>query len=100
MRALGAASEGYGVDVADSRSVSDLCASLLEKHKKIDILVNNAGITRDNLFIRMKDNEWTDVINTNLNSAFYFSLPLIKQMTKNRCCLTAATGLCAISSQV
>ncbi|CDJ64722.1 oxoacyl-ACP reductase, putative [Eimeria necatrix] len=84
VRALGAASEGYGVDVADSRSVSDLCASLLEKHKKIDILVNNAGITRDNLFIRMKDNEWTDVINTNLNSAFYFSLPLIKQMTKNR----------------
>lgn len=84
MRALGAASEGYGVDVGDSAAVASLCSSLLEKYKKIDILVNNAGITRDNLFIRMKENEWHDVINTNLNSAFYFSLPIIKRMIQNR----------------
>lgn len=72
------------MDVGDSSAVASLCSSLLEKYKKIDILVNNAGITRDNLFIRMKESEWHDVINTNLNSAFYFSLPIIKRMIQNR----------------
>lgn len=50
----------------------------------IDILVNNAGITRDNLMLRMKDDEWYDVIDTNLNSLFRLSKAVLKGMTKGR----------------
>ncbi|KAL8273440.1 hypothetical protein Esti_002627 [Eimeria stiedai] len=84
VRGLGAASEGFGVDVSDGGAVGDLCRSLLAKYKHIDILVNNAGITRDNLFLRMKEEEWHDVINTNLNSAFYFTSPILKHMAQRR----------------
>ncbi|KAL8430272.1 hypothetical protein Efla_004116 [Eimeria flavescens] len=84
LRGLGAASEGFGVDVGDSSAVRELCSSLLAKYKHIDILVNNAGITRDALFMRMKEEEWLDVINTNLNSAFYFTQPILKNMAQRR----------------
>ena len=57
---------------------------LIEKYERIDILVNNAGITRDDLFIRMNDEKWNAVINTNLNSAFYVSKPVVKIMMKQR----------------
>ncbi|KAL8448423.1 hypothetical protein Emed_003757 [Eimeria media] len=84
IRELGAASEGFGVDVSDSGAVGELCRSLLAKYKHIDILVNNAGITRDTLFLRMKEEDWLDVINTNLNSAFYFTSPILKNMAQRR----------------
>ncbi|OEH75394.1 putative pyruvate kinase [Cyclospora cayetanensis] len=84
LRSLGADSVGYGVDVADGQAVASLCEELLAKYPRIDILVNNAGITRDGLFIRMKEKDWQDVLNTNLNSAYYFSLPIIRRMTQNR----------------
>ena len=51
---------------------------------KIDVLINNAGITRDNLSIRMKDEEWNDVINLNLTSTFMLSKNVIKKMLKNK----------------
>ena len=50
----------------------------------LDVLVNNAGINRDNLTIRMKDNEWNDVLNLNLTSTFLFSKNVIKKMLKNK----------------
>ncbi|KAL8430102.1 hypothetical protein ACSSS7_006122 [Eimeria intestinalis] len=84
VRGLGSASEGFGVDVSDSKAVGELCASLIAKYKHIDILVNNAGITRDTLFLRMKEEDWIDVINTNLNSAFYFTSPILKNMAQRR----------------
>ncbi|PFH38380.1 3-ketoacyl-(acyl-carrier-protein) reductase [Besnoitia besnoiti] len=80
----GFSASGHAVDVADGQAVGALCEDLLKQFPHIDILVNNAGITRDNLFIRMGEQEWNDVINTNLNSAFYFSSHLIKRMVKNR----------------
>jgi len=49
-----------------------------------DVLINNAGITRDNLFLRMKDEEWEDVINLNLNSNFFLTKLLIRDMIKNK----------------
>ena len=52
--------------------------------KKIDVLINNAGITRDNLSIRMKDEEWQKVININLTSTFLLSKHTIKKMLKNK----------------
>ena len=64
--------------------MSALCTSLLDKFTKIDILINNAGITKDNLFLRMQEADWRQVIDVNLNSAFYFTQPIIKQMAKQR----------------
>ena len=56
----------------------------IESHTNIDILVNNAGITKDNLFIRMKKEEWEDVIKVNFSSLFYITQPIVKQMIKKR----------------
>ena len=53
-------------------------------NNRLDILINNAGITRDNLTLRMKDSEWNDVINLNLNSTFYLTRFFSKNMIKNR----------------
>ena len=50
----------------------------------VDILVNNAGITRDNLMMRMKDDEWEDIISTNLNSVFKISKAVLRHMMKKR----------------
>ena len=54
-------------------------------HGGVDILVNNAGITRDNLMMRMKDDEWDDIINTNLSSVFRVSKAVLRPMMKARC---------------
>jgi 3-oxoacyl-[acyl-carrier protein] reductase len=62
--------ESLGVDIADSAALTTAIEQTIEKHGRLDILVNNAGITRDGLFMRMEDNDWDDVINTNLKSAF------------------------------
>ena len=55
-----------------------------ELDNKIDILINNAGITRDNLTLRMKEEDWNDVINLNLNSTFFLTKEILKFMVKNR----------------
>ncbi len=57
-------------DLADSAAVTAMIESVASELGRIDILVNNAGITRDNLILRMSDDEWDDVINTNLKSVF------------------------------
>ena len=59
-------------------------ASALEAHPKLDILVNNAGITRDNIFMRMKDEEWDQVLEVNLSSGFRLCRAAIKGMMKRR----------------
>ena len=61
-----------------------MAAQAKEKFGQIDILINNAGITRDNLFLRMKDSEWDDVINLNLNSNFILTKLIIKDMIKKK----------------
>ena len=71
-------------DLGDKDAIAALIKSTLEDHGKIDVLVNNAGITKDNLLMRMKEDEWMDVINTNLNSMFYICQPVIKAMSKQR----------------
>lgn len=84
IKGLGVNSEAFKFDVSNQEEVSTSIAKILEKYGKIDILVNNAGITRDDLFIRMDAEKWNAVINTNLNSAFYVSKPIVKSMMKQR----------------
>ena len=84
IKANGGSAEAHAVDVGDSAAVQAVADSLLKEHGPIDILVNNAGITRDMLLMRMKDDEWDDVIRTNLNSCFYWSRALMQPMARNR----------------
>lgn len=71
-------------NVADADSVQNLMKTALDTYGSIDILVNNAGITRDNLLMRMKDDEWDDVINTNLKGVFLCTKAVTRQMMKQR----------------
>src|SRR5699024_11965350 len=63
---------------------TDVCSSDLAEFGEVDILVNNAGITRDNLLMRMKDEEWNDIIETNLSSVFRLSKAVMRAMMKKR----------------
>ncbi|NQZ23793.1 MAG: 3-oxoacyl-ACP reductase FabG [Colwellia sp.] len=76
--------QGLVLNVTDNDSIAALFALIKENHGGIDILVNNAGITRDNLFMRMKDDEWQDIIDTNLSSVFKISKAVIRSMMKKR----------------
>jgi 3-oxoacyl-[acyl-carrier protein] reductase len=84
IKALGVKCEAYKFDVSNKEETAASIAQIIEKHGRIDVLVNNAGITRDGLFIRMSDENWDAVINTNLSSAFYVSNPVVKLMMKQR----------------
>ncbi len=77
--------EAYKFDVSNPDEVNKNIGAIIEKYGRIDVLVNNAGITRDDLFIRMTDDKWSDVINTNLNSVFYVTKPVVKLMMKQKC---------------
>ena len=71
-------------DLSKSEGIDELANSAQEKMGQIDILINNAGITRDNLFMRMSEEDWNEVINVNLNSIFKLTKQLIKGMIKRR----------------
>jgi 3-oxoacyl-[acyl-carrier protein] reductase len=83
IRAAGGSAEGVTLDIA-AADVRDRIKELLQKHGNIDILVNNAGITEDDLFIRMKPEAWSNVIRTNLDSAFHITQELVKKMIRAR----------------
>ncbi len=76
--------EGLPLNVTDPTQVEGLIEVILTKYGRIDILVNNAGITRDNLLMRMKDEEWDDIIATNLSSVFRLSRAVLRPMMKAR----------------
>ena len=76
--------QGIRLDVSDSESVKAAITEIAEYHGAPTILINNAGITRDNLIMRMKDEEWADVIGTNLNPLFTVSKACLRGMTKAR----------------
>lgn len=73
---------GTSCDVTNLASVEDMVDKILDKYKSIDILINNAGITRDNLLLRMSENEWDAVLNTNLKGTFICTKVIIKYMLK------------------
>ncbi len=75
---------GLRLDVRDQASVEQMMVAISEKYSAPSILINNAGITRDNLFLRMKEDEWLDVIDTNLNSLYRVCKACIRPMIKAR----------------
>ncbi|HLA35488.1 MAG TPA: 3-oxoacyl-ACP reductase FabG [Rhodocyclaceae bacterium] len=75
---------GAALNVTDAAACVDLVASIEQKHGAISILVNNAGITRDNLALRMKDEEWDAVLDTNLKAVFRLSKAVMRGMMKAR----------------
>jgi len=77
--------KGFALNVTDKESVDTTIKAINEAHGGIDILVNNAGITRDNLLMRMKEDEWQDIIDTNLTSIFTMSKAVLRGMMKKRC---------------
>ncbi len=75
---------GMKLDVADSESVKEVLKAIAEQYAAPLILINNAGITRDNILMRMKEDEWGDVIDTNLNALYRVSKACLRGMTKAR----------------
>lgn len=84
LKQIGVEAKAYKFNVADKDACAKAVEDVLKDFGKIDVLVNNAGITRDGLFMRMNAENWEAVINTNLNSAFYMTNPVIKSMIKQR----------------
>lgn len=84
IRANGGQADALAVDVGDSAAVAAACEKLLKEHECIDIIVNNAGITKDGLLLRMSDDDWNDVLNTNLSSCFHWTKGLLRPMTRKR----------------
>ncbi|HDL8471066.1 TPA: 3-oxoacyl-ACP reductase FabG [Yersinia enterocolitica] len=81
---LGDQGKGLMLNVVDSASIESVLATIRAEFGEVDILVNNAGITRDNLLMRMKDEEWQDIIDTDLTSVFRLSKAVMRAMMKKR----------------
>ncbi len=84
LAAAGAKGAGFAMNVNDAAQVEATVAAVQKQFGDIAILVNNAGITRDNLLLRMKDDEWDDVMSTNLTSVYRLSKLVIRSMMKAR----------------
>lgn len=81
---LGERGRGYVLDVGDTNSIDGFFGAIKDAHEAPLVLVNNAGITRDNIALRMKNEEWDDVINTNLSSIYRVTKACLRGMTKAR----------------
>jgi 3-oxoacyl-[acyl-carrier protein] reductase len=84
IQGAGHRAETAALEVTDAASIDALIAGVLQRHGRIDILVNNAGVTRDQLMLRMKRDDWDHVIGTNLTASFALSQAAIRPMLKQR----------------
>ena len=75
---------GIGVDVSDPDAVKEFIKKVVGHFERIDVLINNAGITKDNLLMRLSEDDWKSVIDTNLNSVFYTTKAVIRPMLKQK----------------
>ncbi len=82
--AAGANGKGMVLNVSDAASINACLKQITEEIGAVSVLVNNAGITRDNLLMRMKDEDWDDVINTNLSSVYRLSKAVMRPMMKQK----------------
>jgi 3-oxoacyl-[acyl-carrier protein] reductase len=85
LAAVGGKGDGVVMNVNDPAQVEAVLGEVQKRFGDIAILVNNAGITRDNLLLRMKDEEWDDIMSTNLKSVFRLSKLVLRGMMKARC---------------
>ena len=76
--------KGFVLNVTENDQIENLMKSISDEFGSVDILVNNAGITRDNLLMRMKDDEWNDIMNTNLSSVYKMSKAVLRGMMKKK----------------
>jgi len=94
--ASGGKAESVSLDVTEADAAVQFVAGALERHGRIDVLVNNAGITRDQLLLRMKPDDWDAVIATNLTAAFALTQAALKPMIKQRAgriiCISSVVG--------
>ncbi|EHA1124428.1 3-oxoacyl-ACP reductase FabG [Vibrio cidicii] len=81
---LGENGKGFALNVTQAESIEATLKAINDEFGAIDILINNAGITRDNLLMRMKDDEWSDIMDTNLTSIFRLSKAVMRGMMKKR----------------
>lgn len=84
VRAAGRKAWAHSVDVADSKAVAIAAEKIVEDAGRVDILVNNAGVTRDGLLMRMSEEDWDAVLNTNLRGAFSFTKAFSRTFLKQR----------------
>jgi 3-oxoacyl-[acyl-carrier protein] reductase len=82
--AAGGRGEAVGLDVTDSAALEALPAAIVERHARLDIIVSNAGVTRDQLLMRMKRDDWDQVIATNLTATFTLAQAAIRLMLRQR----------------
>lgn len=91
-------------DVADAVATEKAIAAIFEKHRRVDVLVNNAGVRHDALLVFMQPEQWSQVINTNLNSFFNVTRPVAKQMALNHCgrivTIASTAGQTGVEGQV
>ena len=76
--------QGMILNVTDNNNITELMKNINKKYDTVDILINNAGITRDNILIRMKQEEWDEIISTNLTSVFKMSKVVLRGMMKKK----------------
>lgn len=84
LSANGGTIKGFKSNAADYESAQQLVEEVVKTFGQVDVLVNNAGITRDNLLMRMTEDQWDEVINTNLKSAFNLTKAVVRPMLKAR----------------
>ncbi len=103
IRAAGGVATAVQADVAQAADVERLMKATLDAYGRLDILVNNAGINRDNLLLRMKDDEWDAVINTNLRGVYLMTKAALRPMMKARggriITITSVVGLMGNAGQ-
>ena len=94
--AAGGKAEAVTADVSDHAAIEQVVSGTLERHGRIDVLVNNAGITKDQLMLRMKRDDWDAVIATNLTAAFALTQAVLKPMIRQRAgriiCISSVVG--------
>jgi 3-oxoacyl-[acyl-carrier protein] reductase len=84
VRAAGRKAWAHAVDVSDTKAVAEAAEKMLAEAGRVDILVNNAGVTRDGLLMRMSDEDWDTVLDTNLKGAFSFTKAFSRAFAKQR----------------
>jgi 3-oxoacyl-[acyl-carrier protein] reductase len=103
IESAGGRAEALALDVTEPGAAERAVAEVLERHSRIDILVNNAGITRDQLLLRMKREDWDDVLATNLTAAFALTQAVLKPMVRQRggriICISSVVGMSGNAGQ-